>query len=120
MGEIYEIVIFTASLSKYADPVLDQLDIYKVVGDGARLFRESCYNNKGNYVKVSLPFRLIISSQPFHNTDCSLYDVHRIYLNWEDQLQSVSSSIIHLLPMFSILTTPFQFPHGSMILMIPN
>lgn len=56
MGEIYEIVIFTASLSKYADPVLDQLDIYKVVGEGARLFRESCYNNKGNYVKVSSPF----------------------------------------------------------------
>ncbi|SCZ89430.1 BZ3500_MvSof-1268-A1-R1_Chr1-1g01174 [Microbotryum saponariae] len=49
MGEIYEIVIFTASLSKYADPVLDQLDIHRVVQH--RLFRESCYNNKGNYVK---------------------------------------------------------------------
>lgn len=57
MGEVYEIVIFTASLSKYADPVLDQLDIHKVVKSGARLFRESCYNNKGNYVKVrSRPF----------------------------------------------------------------
>lgn len=52
MGEIYEVVIFTASLSKYADPVLDQLDIHRVVKH--RLFRESCYNNKGNYVKVSL------------------------------------------------------------------
>lgn len=50
MGEIYEVVIFTASLSKYADPVLDQLDIHRVVKH--RLFRESCYNNKGNYVKV--------------------------------------------------------------------
>ena len=50
MGEIYEVVIFTASLSKYADPVLDQLDIHRVVQH--RLFRESCYNNKGNYVKV--------------------------------------------------------------------
>ncbi|SCV71399.1 BQ2448_2987 [Microbotryum intermedium] len=49
MGDIYEIVIFTASLSKYADPVLDQLDIHRVVQH--RLFRESCYNNKGNYVK---------------------------------------------------------------------
>ncbi|KAF9529327.1 HAD-like domain-containing protein [Crepidotus variabilis] len=49
MGEIYEVVIFTASLSKYADPVLDKLDIHRVVAH--RLFRESCFNHKGNYVK---------------------------------------------------------------------
>jgi len=49
MGEIYEIVIFTASLSKYADPVLDHLDVHRVIKH--RLFRESCYNNKGSYVK---------------------------------------------------------------------
>ncbi|GLB37126.1 putative NLI interacting factor [Lyophyllum shimeji] len=49
MGEIYEIVVFTASLSKYADPVLDKLDIHQVVSH--RLFRESCYNHRGNYVK---------------------------------------------------------------------
>lgn len=69
MGELYEVVIFTASLSKvcgrsagrweftdnwnpfqYADPVLDKLDVHKVVAH--RLFRESCYNHKGSYVKV--------------------------------------------------------------------
>jgi len=49
MGEIYEVIIFTASLSKYADPVLDKLDIHRVVAH--RLFRESCFNHKGNYVK---------------------------------------------------------------------
>ncbi|KNZ61734.1 hypothetical protein VP01_1365g4 [Puccinia sorghi] len=49
MGAIYEVVVFTASLSKYADPVLDMLDIHHVVKH--RLFRESCYNHKGNYVK---------------------------------------------------------------------
>lgn len=49
MGDLYEIVVFTASLSKYADPVLDMLDIHRVVRH--RLFRESCYNHKGNYVK---------------------------------------------------------------------
>ncbi|CED82022.1 protein phosphatase [Phaffia rhodozyma] len=49
MGEVYEVVVFTASLSKYADPVLDILDIHHVVAH--RLFRESCYNHKGNYVK---------------------------------------------------------------------
>ncbi|KAK9762116.1 hypothetical protein K7432_012459 [Basidiobolus ranarum] len=49
VGKSFEIVIFTASLAKYADPVLDMLDIHKVVH--YRLFRESCYNYGGNYVK---------------------------------------------------------------------
>jgi len=49
MGPYFEIVVFTASLSKYADPVLDLLDIHKVVK--YRLFREACSNYKGNYVK---------------------------------------------------------------------
>lgn len=49
MGEKFELVVFTASLSKYADPVLDLLDKDKIVG--ARLFREACSNHKGNYVK---------------------------------------------------------------------
>ncbi|KAJ7287601.1 protein phosphatase [Mycena rebaudengoi] len=49
MGEIYEVVVFTASLSKYADPVLDKLDTHHAVAH--RLFRESCFSHKGNYVK---------------------------------------------------------------------
>lgn len=48
-GQMYEVVVFTASLSKYADPVLDLLDVHKVVQH--RLFRESCSTYKGNYVK---------------------------------------------------------------------
>lgn len=38
-------------MDQYADPVLDMLDPNGVVKH--RLFRESCYNHKGNYVKVS-------------------------------------------------------------------
>jgi len=49
MGDIYEIVIFTASVGKYADPVLDTLDKYNVIRH--RLFREACIHYKGNYVK---------------------------------------------------------------------
>ena len=66
VGELYEVVVFTASVSKvrisqlmyksyllikiqYGDPLLDQLDIHQVVHH--RLFRESCYNHQGNYVK---------------------------------------------------------------------
>ncbi|KAG6917440.1 hypothetical protein DXG01_002526 [Tephrocybe rancida] len=49
MGEIYEVVVFTASLSKYADPVLDILDPTHTITH--RLFRESCVSHRGNYVK---------------------------------------------------------------------
>jgi Dullard-like phosphatase family protein len=49
VGALYEIVIFTASLAKYANPVLDLLDIHKVVH--YRLFREACVNYDGNFVK---------------------------------------------------------------------
>lgn len=78
VGELYEVVVFTASVSKvclstvstnflvlimlqYGDPLLDQLDIHNVVHH--RLFRESCYNHQGNYVKVCLGnrFRFIRS-----------------------------------------------------------
>jgi len=48
-GALFETVVFTASLAKYADPVLDLLDIHKVVD--WRLFRESCSPYKGSYVK---------------------------------------------------------------------
>lgn len=49
MGELYECVLFTASLAKYADPVADLLDKWSVFR--ARLFRESCVYHRGNYVK---------------------------------------------------------------------
>jgi len=49
LGPLFEIVVFTASLAKYADPVLDLLDSTRVVHH--RLFREACTNYKGNFVK---------------------------------------------------------------------
>lgn len=49
MGEKYEVVVYTASLGSYAHPVLDHLDIYNAVSH--RLFRESCFRYRENYVK---------------------------------------------------------------------
>lgn len=49
MGEMFECILFTASLAKYADPVADLLDKWGVFR--ARLFRESCVFHRGNYVK---------------------------------------------------------------------
>lgn len=45
----FEVVIFTASLSKYADPLLDKLDPERKVR--WRLFREACSTYRGTYVK---------------------------------------------------------------------
>ncbi|KAG0671484.1 hypothetical protein C6P40_003771 [Pichia californica] len=49
VGELYEVVVFTASVSRYGDPLLDILDSHKSIHH--RLFRDSCYNYQGNYIK---------------------------------------------------------------------
>lgn len=49
VGARFEVVVFTASLGKYADPLLDLLDEHKVIR--WRLFREACYPFEGSFVK---------------------------------------------------------------------
>ncbi|KAG2736749.1 hypothetical protein G9P44_000839 [Scheffersomyces stipitis] len=49
VGQWFEVVVFTASVSKYGDPLLDKLDFHKAVHH--RLFRDSCYNYQGNFIK---------------------------------------------------------------------
>ncbi|CCE80355.1 Piso0_003471 [Millerozyma farinosa CBS 7064] len=49
VGKWFEVVVFTASVSKYGDPLLNKLDIHKSVHH--RLFRDSCYNYQGNFIK---------------------------------------------------------------------
>ncbi|CAH8439724.1 unnamed protein product [Schistosoma bovis] len=49
MADLYECVLFTASLAKYADPVADFIDKWHAFR--YRLFRESCVYHRGNYVK---------------------------------------------------------------------
>eukprot|EP01035_Chromulina_nebulosa_P030398 gene30398-40388_t len=49
MSKYYELVIYTASLSKYADPLLDILDPEHRIT--TRLFRENCVFYEGHYVK---------------------------------------------------------------------
>lgn len=49
MAKRYEVVIFTASLAKYANPVLDNLDPNSTIH--ARLFRDSCVPNGSQFVK---------------------------------------------------------------------
>nr|XP_014351319.1 PREDICTED: carboxy-terminal domain RNA polymerase II polypeptide A small phosphatase 1 isoform X2 [Latimeria chalumnae] len=81
MGELFECVLFTASLAKYADPVADLLDKWGAFR--ARLFRESCVFHRGNYVKdLSLLGRdmnkiIIIDNSP------ASYIFHPDNASWE-------------------------------------
>eukprot|EP00474_Spongospora_subterranea_P011656 CRZ12114.1 hypothetical protein [Spongospora subterranea] len=49
VNRLFEVVVFTASLSLYADPVITQLDQHKTVTH--RLFRQHCIKVDGGYVK---------------------------------------------------------------------
>ncbi|BHF64416.1 hypothetical protein SprV_0200741900 [Sparganum proliferum] len=49
VGPLFECVMFTASLSKYADPVCDRID--PMGHFKHRLFREACLCFKNNYIK---------------------------------------------------------------------
>lgn len=49
VGQWFEVVVFTASVAKYGHPLLDKLDLHKAVHH--RLFRDSCYNYQGNFIK---------------------------------------------------------------------
>ncbi|KAH8914151.1 NLI interacting factor [Atractiella rhizophila] len=105
MGEVYEVVVWTASLAKYANPCLDNLDPGRVVRH--RLFREACYNHHGTYVKdlsqLGRPVSdtIIIDNSPasyiFHSTsavpvsswfndphDTELYDLQRFLADITD------------------------------------
>ncbi|KAJ3309566.1 hypothetical protein HDV04_005949 [Boothiomyces sp. JEL0838] len=49
VSKVFELVVFTASIPLYANPVIDFIDTNKVITH--RLFREHCIHHKGNYVK---------------------------------------------------------------------
>lgn len=60
VSALFEVVVFTASVAKYGNPLLDHLDNRGLVH--YRLFRESCSNFEGNYVK-----NLSILGRPLSN-----------------------------------------------------
>ena len=85
MAEIYEIVVYTASLSKYADPLLDKLDIHRTID--WRLFRQHCVFHNGHYIKD-----LSILGRPLKN--CIILDNSPMsYLFQPDHAVAVTSFI---------------------------
>ncbi|KKF95774.1 Phosphatase PSR1 [Ceratocystis platani] len=106
MGELYEVVVFTASVSKYGDPLLDQLDIHKVVHH--RLFRESCYNHQGNYVKdlsqIGRPLQdtIIIDNSP---TSYIFHPQHAVPISsWFSDAHD--NELLDLIPVLEDLASP--------------
>ncbi|KAG0210265.1 Nuclear envelope morphology protein 1 [Mortierella sp. NVP41] len=50
VSEWYKLVIFTASMAEYADPVIDWLDQSRTLFD-KRYFRQACFLRNGSYLK---------------------------------------------------------------------
>ncbi|TKA60136.1 hypothetical protein B0A49_11375 [Cryomyces minteri] len=113
VGELYEVVVFTASVSKYGDPLLDQLDIHHVVHH--RLFRESCYNHQGNYVKdlsqVGRDLRetIIIDNSP---TSYIFHPQHAVPISsWFSDAHD--NELLDLIPVLEDLAGPQPSSHLS-------
>ncbi|KAI8997530.1 NLI interacting factor, partial [Pilobolus umbonatus] len=49
ISQWYKVVIYTASMAEYADPVIDWLDQDSVISQ--RFFRQSCIVRNGNFLK---------------------------------------------------------------------
>jgi len=104
LGPLFEVVVFTASLSKYADPVLNLLDKHSVVR--TRLFREHCVNYKGNYVKDlnklgrDIKHTIIIDNSPssylFHPENAVAIT------SWFDEEND--TELLDLIPVLEVLT----------------
>jgi len=124
IGDVYEVVAFTASLAKYADPVLDLLDPKRHCKH--RLFRDVCTFYRGSYIKnlslLSRPIEatIIVDNSPpsyaFHprnaidvtsyvggdDSDTELLTIGAFLLRIKD----VSSSRLARHPVAALLTPP--------------
>jgi hypothetical protein len=94
-------------IRQYADPVLDKLDIHNAVAH--RLFRESCYSHKGNYVKV------LALSLPQKKSFAQILPSFRTSHNSADLSQTQSSSTTPPHHTSSTRTTLYPSPPGSTI-----
>eukprot|EP01097_Dermamoeba_algensis_P001932 TRINITY_DN1760_c0_g1_i1.p1 TRINITY_DN1760_c0_g1~~TRINITY_DN1760_c0_g1_i1.p1 ORF type:complete len:202 (-),score=29.54 TRINITY_DN1760_c0_g1_i1:686-1291(-) len=108
MGDLYEVVVFTASLAKYADPLLDLLDRDKVIA--GRLFREACTHlDNGNYVKdLDLLGRNIKSIIIIDNSPASyiLHPDHAIQVeSWFDDMND--RELLELIPVLEEISKEF-------------
>jgi len=104
VAEWFDVVIFTASMQQYADPLINQLDTKRVVK--SRLFRESCLQKDGNFVKdlsligQDLASTVIVDNSPvaYSNNKDSALPID----NWMGDNPS-DESLLNLLPFLNAL-----------------
>lgn len=106
VGKLFEVVVFTASVAKYGDPLLDRLGHKDVIHH--RLFRESCYNFNGNYIKnlsqLGRPLHevIIIDNSP---ASYALHPQHAVPIStWFSDMND--SELLGMLPFLSDLAGP--------------
>lgn len=116
VGELFEVVLFTASLSKYADPVVDLLDTNRVFRH--RLFREHCVLINGIYIKDlsrlgrTVDTSIIIDNSP---VSYSFHPDHAVPISsWFDDTSD--NELLNLLPLLTQLAHNDVLP----VTMIPN
>jgi len=104
VSEWYDVVIFTASMQQYADPLLDQLDQNRLFKK--RLFRDSCLEKDGNFIKdltmidQDLTSTVIIDNSPIAYSN-NLENAVPID-NWMGDNPS-DDSLLNLLPFLEVL-----------------
>jgi len=104
VAEWFDVIIFTASMQQYADPLINQLDTKRVVK--SRLFRESCLQKDGNFVKdlsligQDLASTVIVDNSPvaYSNNKDSALPID----NWMGDNPS-DESLLNLLPFLNAL-----------------
>lgn len=106
VGKWYEVVVFTASVAKYGDPLLNKLDIHDAVHH--RLFRDSCYSYQGNFIKnLSQIGRPLADSIIIDNSPASyiFHPQHSVPISsWFSDTHD--NELLDLLPLLEDLSKP--------------
>ena len=104
MNKIYNIIIFTASVKEYANPLLDTLDTEKVIKK--RLFREECcIGPEGKFVKdlkilnMNLKDLILVDNNPisYSYNKCNGVPIKTWHFDKTDQ------ELIKLIPILQFL-----------------
>ena len=100
---IYEIIIFTASISQYANPLLDELDKNNYIK--YRLFREHCTFTNGIYIKDLKIFNRNINNMIIIDNNPLSYDNNIEngipILSWYDNIND--NELLKLLPLLKYM-----------------
>ena len=105
LSSFYEIIIFTASISEYANPLLNELDKNKLIK--FRLFRQHCTFEDGIYIKDLKIFDRKISNMIIIDNNPLSYDNNREngipILSWYDDPND--KELMKLLPILKYMAS---------------